>query len=180
MRNMDFVDGKGNELQFNPMEFKRSLGGSINSLDGSAAQNMRMMGNMRLNFDAQTWNQRGIERNFSMDQMRLEALQGGPMKGIPIEYSQQNKAQPNMYRSLDRTLPLELQFSRHRQQQQDFEFMRQNNQTLNRPQGITREDANLRRRSSHDDSQFILQQQPQPKQTGNNPQSMDNAGGEKI
>lgn len=185
MRNMDFVDGKGSEMQFNPMEFKRSLGGSINSLDGSAAQNMRMMGNMRLNFDGQQWNQRGMERNISMDQMRLEALQGtGPMKGIPMDYSQQQQPKPqhNIYRSLDRTLPLEIQYSRHRQQQEQFEFMRQNNQTLNQQrqqqqqQGISREDVNLRRRSSHDETQFILQQQ---KQAPGNPTSVDNAGGER-
>lgn len=178
MRNMDFVDGgKSGEMQFNPMEFKRSLGGSINSLDSSAAQNMRLMGNMRLNFDGQQWNQRGIERNFSMDQMRLEALQGtGPMKGIPMDMSQQ-KVPHNIYRSLDRTLPLELQFSRHRQQQQqqqEMEFMRQNNQNISqRQQGISREDVNLRRRSSHDETQFIMQQ----KQAGGNPGNVDNAGG---
>lgn len=169
MRNMD--GGKGGEMQFNPMEFKRSLGGgSINSLDG---QNMRMMsGGMRLNFDGQQWNQRGIERNISMDQMRLEALQGtGPMKNIPMDFSQQPKH--NIYRSLDRTLPLELQFSRHRQQQ-EFEFMRQNNQnmTQRQPQALSREDVNLRRRSSHDETQFILQQQKPGNAT-----SVDNAGG---
>lgn len=179
MRNMDFVDGKGNEMQFNPMEFKRSLGGSINSLDGSAAQNMRMMGNMRLNFDGQQWNQRGMERNISMDQMRLEALQGtGPMKNIPMDFQnhQTKVVQHNIYRSLDRTLPLELQFSRHHRQQQELEFMRQSNQLANQrqQQGISREDVNLRRRSSHDETQFILQQQQQP---GANPQNADNAGG---
>lgn len=169
MRNMDFVDGgKGGEMQFNPMEFKRSLGGSNVSLDASA-QNMRMMGNMRLNFDGQQWNQRGIERNISMDQMRLEAMQGVPMKGIPMDFSQQPKVQHNIYRSLDRTLPLELQFSRHRQQQ-ELEFLRQNNQNIQRQQqqqqGISREDVNLRRRSSHDETQFILQQQGNTEQAG--------------
>lgn len=177
MRNMDYVDGgKGGEMQFNPMEFKRSLGGSINSLDG---QNMRVMGNMRLNFDGQNWNQvRGIERNISMDQMRLEALQGsGPMKGIPMDMSQQQNVKHNIYRSLDRTLPLELQFSRHRQQQ-EIEFMRQNNLNMNnqRQQGMSREDVNLRRRSSHDETQFILQQQQQ-KQAAGNQTNVDAAGG---
>ena len=161
MRNMDFVDG-GKE--FNPVEFKRSLGGSNASLDN--AQNLRMMGNMRLNFDGQ-WSQRGMERNISMDQMRLEAMQGGPMKGIPTDVP---KTQHNIYRSLDRTLPLELQFSRHRQQQ-ELEFLRQNNLNIQqRQQGISREDVNLRRRSSHDETQF-LQQQTQT--TGN----VEQAGG---
>lgn len=188
MRTMDFTDGNaksnGNGIPFNPIEFKRSLGGgSINSLDGS--QTMRMMGSMRLNFDNQPWNQRGMERNISMDQMRLEMLQGnnnfGAMKGMhPVDFAQQPKH--NIYRSLDRTLPLELQFSRHRQmqqqqqqqnqqqQQQEFDFIRQGvSQIMNQQQqrqGASREDANLRRRSSHDETQFIMQQQKQ-QQTGN-------------
>lgn len=168
LRNLDYADGKNTEMQFNPMEFKRSLGGSFNSLDGQQ-QNIRM----RLNFDGQAWGQRAIERNFSMDQMRLEALQGGPMKNIPVDFSQQPKH--NIYRSLDRTLPLELQFSRHRQQQQNeqLDFMRQNNQNMNnqrQPSTMSREDLNLRRRSSHDETQYIMQQQQQQKQA-------DNSGG---
>jgi hypothetical protein len=163
MTGKDFVDGG---KDFNPVEFKRSLGGSNASLDGN---NIRMMGNMRLNFDGQNWNQRGMERNISMDQMRLEAMQGGPVKGMPVEYP---KNQHNIYRSLDRTLPLELQFSRHRQELQQ-EFLRQNNLTMQqRQQGMSREDVNLRRRSSHDETQqFILQQH---KQTAGN---AEQAGG---
>jgi len=188
MRNLDFTDGKNTEMQFNPMEFKRSLGGSFNSLDNQA-QNIRMgMGNMRLNFDGQAWGQRAIERNFSMDQMRLEALQGGPMKNIPIDFSQQPPAKHNIYRSLDRTLPLELQFSRHRQQQQEFEHLRQNNQNLNQRQAgtMSREDLNLRRRSSHDETQYIMHQQQQKQAAGNatannsNAASVDNSGGMHI
>lgn len=171
MRNNDFVDGKnvGGEMQFNPMEFKRSLGGSFNSLDGGNGGNptatintMRMMsGNMRLNFDGQAWGQRAIERNFSMDQMSI-ALQNAGMKGIPMDFNSSQPPKHNIYRSLDRTLPLELQFSRHRQQQQqEFEFMRQNNQILNlrQQQQQSREDSNLRRRSSHDETQYNMHQQ---------------------
>lgn len=188
MRNLDFADGKStSEMQFNPMEFKRSLGGSFNSLDGPG-QNIRMgVGNMRLNFDGQAWGQRAIERNFSMDQMRLEALQGGPMKNIPIDFSQQQTPKHNIYRSLDRTLPLELQFSRHRQQQQqELEFMRQNNQNLNQrqqqqqqQQAMSREDLNLRRRSSHDETQYIMHQQQQKQTTGNSAANanIDNSSG---
>lgn len=176
MRNMDFVDGgggKGNEVKFNPMEFKRSLGGSFNSLDGgngqttTAINTMRMMGgggNMRLNFDGQAWGQRAIERNFSMDQMSI-ALQNAGMKGVvPMDVTTSQPPKHNIYRSLDRTLPLELQFSRHRQQQ-ELEFMRQNNQILNlrqqqqQQQQQSREDLNLRRRSSHDETQYIMHQQ---------------------
>lgn len=194
MRNMDFVDGgggKGGEMKFNPMEFKRSLGGSFNSLDGgngqttTAINTMRMMGggNMRLNFDGQAWGQRAIERNFSMDQMSI-ALQNAGMKGVPVEDS--CSSQPpkhNIYRSLDRTLPLELQFSRHRQQQ-ELEFMRQNNQILNlrqqqQQQQQSREDLNLRRRSSHDETQYIMhQQKPATVATSTaSGNAVDNSGG---
>lgn len=187
MRNMDVPDGKGGEMKFNPMEFKRSLGGSFNSLESGpqTINTMRMMGsgNMRLNFDGQAWGQRAIERNFSMDQMSI-ALQNAGMKGIPIDPFSSAQQQPkhNIYRSLDRTLPLELQFSRHRQQQ-ELEFMRQNNQILNlrqqqqqqqQQQGLSREDLNLRRRSSHDETQYIMHQQ---KQTSANATNADNSGG---
>lgn len=189
MRNMDFVDGnggKGGEVKFNPMEFKRSLGGSFNSLDGgngqtaTAINTMRMMGggNMRLNFDGQAWGQRAIERNFSMDQMSI-ALQNAGMKGIEVTSSQPPKH--NIYRSLDRTLPLELQFSRHRQQQ-ELEFMRQNNQILNlrqqQQQQQSREDLNLRRRSSHDETQYIMhQQKPSTVASAASGNAVDNSGG---
>lgn len=187
MRNMDVPDGKGGEMQFNPMEFKRSLGGSFNSLENGpqAINTMRMMGsgNMRLNFDGQAWGQRAIERNFSMDQMSI-ALQNAGMKGIPMDSfsSTQQPPKHNIYRSLDRTLPLELQFSRHRQQQ-ELEFMRQNNQILNlrqqqqqQQQGLSREDLNLRRRSSHDETQYIMHQQKQVASNAN-ATNADNSGG---
>ncbi len=186
MRNMDMPDGKSGEMKFNPMEFKRSLGGSFNSLESGPIpfNTMRMMGsgNMRLNFDGQAWGQRAIERNFSMDQMSI-ALQNAGMKGISIDpfSSSQQTPKHNIYRSLDRTLPLELQFSRHRQQQ-EMEFLRQNNQILNlrqhqqqQQQGLTREDLNLRRRSSHDETaQYIMHTQ---KQLGNVSNADNNSGG---
>jgi hypothetical protein len=190
MRNMDLTDGKGGEVQFNPMEFKRSLGGSFNSLENGpqTINTMRVMGsgNMRLNFDGQSWGQRQIERNFSMDQMSI-ALQNAGMKGIPIDpfsSAQQQPPKHNIYRSLDRTLPLELQFSRHRQQQ-ELEFMRQNNQILNlrqqqqqqQQQGLSREDLNLRRRSSHDETQYIMHQQKQATASSANATNADNSGG---
>lgn len=188
MRNMDMPDGKGGEIQFNPMEFKRSLGGSFNSLENGpqTINTMRMMGsgNMRLNFDGQAWGQRAIERNFSMDQMSI-ALQNAGMKGVPIDpFSSTQQPKHNIYRSLDRTLPLELQFSRHRQQQ-EFEFMRQNNQILNlrqqqqqqQQQGLSREDLNLRRRSSHDETQYIMHQQKQATASSANATNADNSGG---
>lgn len=188
-RNMDFADEPKNcEKQFNPMEFKRSLGSSINSLDNSN-QHIRMVGQMRLNFDNQQLG-RAIERNMSMDQMQL--MQGaGPIKSIPKDFSQQQQQQPkhNIYRSLDRSLPLELQYSRHRQQQ-EMEFMRQNNQPINNQrqqqqqqqttQVLSREDLNMRRRSSHDETQYIIQHQQQKPNNTNINNNNDNPAAGKL
>lgn len=190
-RNMDYGDEpKTSEKQFNPMEFKRSLGSSVNSLDNTN-QHIRMVGQMRLNFDNQQIG-RAIERNISMDQMQL--MQGaGPIKSIPKDFSQQQQ-QPkhNIYRSLDRSLPLEIQYSRHRQQQ-EIEFMRQNNQPMNNQrqqqqqqqlqttQGLSREDLNMRRRSSHDETQYIIQhQQQKPNHTNTNNNNENPAAGKLI
>lgn len=137
---------KLDSMNFNPMEFKnnlRSMGGSIPSLDGSS-QNMKAIENIRMGMNQQ--NIRSMERGFSMDHMRLEnlhhsgigqnvrAIDSNPnlrsaieemkMKGI-VEQQQQHggggKQQrgpvENHMRSLDRNLPLELQYSRHRSQE---------------------------------------------------------------
>lgn len=150
---MNFEQG----IQFNPIEFKRSLGGgSINALDGSSQ-------NIRMNFDASQFR---IERGISMDQMRLELMQqqqtmnnGPSSKGKIMDNGHQQAIQHNIYRSLDRNLPLELQYSRHRPQ--DIEFLRQYNQNamLNRQNLLSRDDIRIRRRSSHDETQY--QQIPQ-------------------
>ena len=185
-RNMDFVDEpKNSEKQFNPMEFKRSLGSSVNSLDNSN-QHIRMVGQMRLNFDNQQLG-RAIERNMSMDQMQL-MQGGGPIKSISKDFSQQQQPKHNIYRSLDRSLPLELQYSRHRQQQ-EMEFMRQNNQPINNQrqqqqqqttQGLSREDLNMRRRSSHDETQYIIQHQQQKPNNTNTNNNNDNPAPGKL
>ena len=122
----------------------RSLvGGSITSLDGSSAQGMRAMENLRLAGLGGGGNMRSLERGFSMDQMRLENLHmgggGGGGNGMRAMESNPNlkgmehirgggdmnngardggfNKQPGMVehhmRSLDRSLPLELQYSRH-------------------------------------------------------------------
>lgn len=161
-------------LNFRPMDFTKRAMGSITSLDGSSQQNMRTVENMRSGLNQ---NMRSIERGFSMDQMRLENLHHGKprimesnpnirsaieemkMKGIvehnvrPVEHHM---------RSLDRNLPLELQYSRHRSQEiADFrDQFRQMNDCVNsvasqpRQSGLSREDLRIRRRSSHDENQI--------------------------
>lgn len=168
-------------LNFRPMDFAKRAMGSITSLDGSS-QNMRAIENMRVGLNQ---NMRSMERGFSMDQMRLENLHHGnprimesnpnirsaieemKMKGIvehnvrPVEHHM---------RSLDRNLPLELQYSRHRSQEiADFrdQFRQLNNggnsaansaansiASQPRPGGLSREDLRIRRRSSHDENQI--------------------------
>lgn len=163
-RNVDNKNFDG-PMQFNPMEFKRSLGGSINALDGPS-QNMRTLDNLRLNFDPSQYNPNlRIERGISMDQMRLELMQNTAQNNKKmIEQSHQQVIQHNIYRSLDRNLPLELQYSRHRVQ--DADFIRQYNQNAmmarQQPAAVlSRDDIRIRRRSSHDETQYVQQQQIQ-------------------
>lgn len=148
----------------------RSIGGSITCLD--AAQNMRGLENMRLKFDQQYNSQtmRGMERGISMDQMRLEnfhgtlrSMESNPnirtselqMKGIGVENTTVRPMEHN-FRSLDRNIPLEMQYSRQRSQ--DIEFMRELGRNagaiLSRQSGLSKEDVRMRRRSSHDETQF--------------------------
>lgn len=168
-------------LNFRPMDFTKRAMGSITSLDGSS-QNMRAIENLRLGLNQ---NMRSMERGFSMDQMRLENLHHGnprimesnpnirsaieemKMKGI-VEHNNVRPVEHHM-RSLDRNLPLELQYSRHRSQEiADFrDQFRQLNNSGNsgnsvansiasqpRPGGLSREDLRIRRRSSHDENQI--------------------------
>ena len=166
---------KIDNMTFNPVEFKnniRSLGGSIGSLDGSS-QNMKAIENIRMSMNQQ--NMRSMERGFSMDQMRLDLQLGGggnvrsmdsnpnlrstieeiKMKGMIEPHSKRGGAPvENHMRSLDRNLPLELQYSRHRQQDNVVDFRDQIRQ-MGRPSGgVSREDLRIRRRSSHDENQI--------------------------
>lgn len=161
-------------LNFRPIDFTKRTMGSITSLDGSS-QNMRTIENLRLGLNP---NMRSMERGFSMDQMRLENLHHGnprimesnpnirsaieemKMKGI-IEHNV--RPVEHHMRSLDRNLPLELQYSRHRSQEiADFrdQFRQlsnsgQGNGVAAQPrQGLSREDLRIRRRSSHDENQI--------------------------
>lgn len=205
---------------FNPIDFKRSIGGSATSLDGSgnnimtssttssssasgSTQNMSVIESMRL---ALNKNMRSMERGFSMEQMRMDQLHlnnsmrnfeangaGGAANGVgggrPFE---------NHMKSLDRNLPLELQYSRHTrshsQQETLMEQLRHHN--LVNPMaaaaaaaaaahsgsaagggggvgggtGLSRDDIRLRRRSSHDENQ-LAQAQAQNTNGGNQHQS---------
>lgn len=161
-------------MNFRPMDFAKRAMGSITSLDGSS-QNMRAIENLRLGLNQ---NMRSMERGFSMDQMRLENLHQGnqrimesnpnirsaieemKMKGI-VEHNNVRPVEHHM-RSLDRNLPLELQYSRHRSQEiADFrdQFRQMNNggnsiPVQPRQSGLSREDLRIRRRSSHDENQI--------------------------
>lgn len=159
---------KNDERNFNPIDFKRNIGGSATSLDGSAndgasAQNLSVIESMRM---ALGKNLRSMERGFSMDQMRLDQMHlTNSMRALEIKSGNGNTGQrPNMtenhMKSLDRSLPLELQYSRHtrsQSQQESVEQLRQNlpNQiTGSNATGVSREDMRLRRRSSHDENQI--------------------------
>lgn len=149
------VQIQNEKSDFNPIEFHR-IGGSISSLDDSgnilesaSTQNMNVIESMRL---ALNKNMRSMERGFSMDQMRnietnTDTGSGGQR---PFE---------NHMKSLDRNLPLELQYSRHNRPQSQQEIVDQIRHNISNlmtsPIILSREDIRLRRRSSHDENQMI-------------------------
>lgn len=195
-RSFEQAQKKFDAMSFNPMEFKnsmRGMGGGSNSSLEATSQNIKPFENPRMGLNP---THRSMERGFSMDQMRLENLQsvGAGMnpnirsaieemklKGLVIEHQAQRPPPPeNHMRSLDRSLPLELQYSRHRAQEvSDFrEQLRlqlgrqqqQQQQNVGQPGGQTstqppvsssnsssasREDLRMRRRSSHDENQIV-------------------------
>lgn len=192
-RSFEQAQKKFDAMSFNPMEFKNTMrsmgGGSISSLEATS-QNPKSFENSRMGLNP---NHRSMERGFSMDQMRLENLQAsaGPgnnpnirsaieeikLKGLVAEHQVQRPPPPeNHMRSLDRSLPLELQYSRHRAQEVS-DFREQLRQQLGRQQqqqqqqsviqpvssqtgansnstSVSREDLRMRRRSSHDENQI--------------------------
>lgn len=132
---------------------------------------------------------RSMERGFSMDQMRLDAMNLGSMRSTLEEMKNKgfvdmntmssttnaSNVRPieNHMKSLDRNLPLELQYSRHhhhhrsQSQQEMVDQMRHNfantaaagpaamlNNARQSGAAISREDVRLRRRSSHDENQM--------------------------
>lgn len=168
---------KNDNRNFNPMEFKRNIGGSATSLDGSGnnvvtatSQNMSVIESMRL---ALNKNMRSMERGFSMDQMRLDQTHlNNSMRNFEANSGvNANNAVPrpfeNHMKSLDRNLPLELQYSRnHNRSHSQQEVVDQLRQNIPNPvTGLSRDDIRLRRRSSHDENQ-LTQAQTQNNNTG--------------
>lgn len=177
-----------------PIDFKQTLrsGGSINSLDGSS--NQSLIENMRMTLNK---NMRSMERGISMEQMRMENIGGsggGGMRSMDsnpnmraaieelksrayAEQQPQQRPMENHMKSLDRSLPLELQYSRHHRSQ-SHEIAEQLRQTFaanaanvmgvsgggggnvvggggrSNTGSLSREDVRLRRRSSHDENQM--------------------------
>lgn len=173
---------QNHQRQFNIIDLKQNIRGmgSVTSLDGS--QNLRGLENIRLNID-QKYNQNtrgnGMERVISMDQMRLDnfsdnmrslesnpnirSILDNPIKPNVLENLNQRSAEHH-FRSLDRHLPLEVQYSRQRSQEMEYirqqllpVIARNNENALNRQGGLSREDLRLRRRSSHDETQYSQQ-----------------------
>lgn len=175
--------------KLNALEFKqnlRALAASATSLDGSN-QNIQFIESFRMNI---VKNMRSMERGFSMDQMRLENLGGmrtmesNPnMKGfMDMNSSSNGRPVENHMKSLDRNLPLELQYSRHhhnhhrsQSQQEMVEQLRQSavammgrgnnaagtgSNSASGGSGISREDLRFRRRSSHDENQMSQANNP--------------------
>lgn len=158
------------KINLNPAEFKRSAA----SLDGSS-QNLNVIEAMRLTL-SKTQSIRSMERGYSMDQMRIDSMNLSNMRSTleEMKNSATNRPVENHMKSLDRNLPLELQYSRHhhnrsQSQQEMVDQMRQNliePNLGNRPNtgSLSRDDIRMRRRSSHDENQMA--QAPQPNAPG--------------
>lgn len=179
IRSLEAAQVKTDQRNFNPIDFKRNIGGSATSLDGSGntvttgpTQNMSVIESMRL---ALSKNMRSMERGSSMDQMKLDHMHlTNSMRAFEANSGNNvNTAQrplENHMKSLDRNLPLELQYSRHhhrsQSQQEAVEQLRQNlSNPITATTGLSREDLRLRRRSSHDENQIS---QTQNNNAGNN------------
>lgn len=119
---------------------------------------------------------RSMERGFSMDQMRLDAKNLGSMRSTlaemknkgfvdmnPMVPSNAPNARPMEIhmKSLDRNLPLELQYSRHHHHNLTNAASGAVAMLSNARQSgaaISRDDVRLRRRSSHDENQMAQSQ----------------------
>lgn len=167
MRSLEAAAQAQNEKRtFNPMEFKRNIGGSATSLDGSgnnvattSSQNMSVIESMRL---ALNKNMRSMERGFSMEQMRMDQMHlNNSMRNFESNTGNITTGQrpfENHMKSLDRNLPLELQYSRNHNrsnsQQEMVDQMRPNLANPISAPTVSRDDIRLRRRSSHDENQI--------------------------
>lgn len=200
LRSLEAAQQKLEGLNFNaPLDFKQAMraGGSQTSLDGSNHSNQSLIDNMRMTLGK---NMRSMERGMSMEQMRMENMTTGGGSGLrsmdtnsnmraAIEelkskaFAEMGNQRPieNHMKSLDRNLPLELQYSRHHRTQ-SHEIAEQLRQTfannaanimgggavgvggvgsnsvsgIRQPQtgSLSRDDVRMRRRSSHDENQM--------------------------
>lgn len=154
------------KVNFNIVDLQRSMGGSATSLDATT-QHMSTIEAMRVTLSKQQ-NIRSMERGFSMDQMRIDSINLSQMRSTLEEMKNgSTRSTDNHMKSLDRNLPLELQYSRHHhhRSQSQLEMVDQVKKNLVNPNAagasaprhgtgsLSREDARLRRRSSHDENQ---------------------------
>uniref|UniRef100_A0A182U5D4 Uncharacterized protein n=1 Tax=Anopheles melas TaxID=34690 RepID=A0A182U5D4_9DIPT len=114
----------------------------------------------------------GLERGVSMEKLRYDAGGSGSFhdhSSNGTEHVMPQRPMDHQFRSLDRHLPLELQYGnsqQQRQRSQEMEFIKQqllpviarNKETnsLNRQMGLSKDDLRTRRRSSHDESLFSM------------------------
>lgn len=172
IRSLEAAQAKNDKRNFNTIDFKRNIGGSVSSLDGSGnavisgpIPNMSVIESMRM---ALGKNMRSMDRGLSMDQMRLDqAHLTNNMRALEANTGNMNNGPrplENHMKSLDRNLPLELQYSRHhhRTQSQQQEAVDQLRQNIINPTtaaaaataALSRDDLRMRRRSSHDENQM--------------------------
>ncbi|XP_053672403.1 dystrophin [Anopheles nili] len=141
-----------------------------NPFDGPVSASSMVQGFKFDRFD-QTQKQMSMERGLSMEKLRYDAGATGAFHehgtnvmehGLP-----QRPIEHHQFRSLDRHLPLELQYSSsQRQRSQEMEFIKQQllpviarskeTNSLNRQMGLSKDDLRTRRRSSHDESLFSV------------------------
>uniref|UniRef100_A0A182YMZ7 Protein detached n=1 Tax=Anopheles stephensi TaxID=30069 RepID=A0A182YMZ7_ANOST len=121
----------------------------------------------------------GLERGVSMEKLRYDSGGTGSFHDHNtngMEHGIPQRPMEHQFRSLDRHLPLELQYGssqQQRQRSQEMEFIKQqllpviarNKETnsLNRQIGLSKDDLRTRRRSSHDESLFSINNSAAPR-----------------
>lgn len=167
---------------FSSEDALRGIESGLRNMERAMQEQMNMNMNMRsaehakqtekMNFNPV----RSMERGFSMDQMRLDAKNLGSMRSTlaemknkgfvdmnPMVPSNAPNARPIEIhmKSLDRNLPLELQYSRHHHHNLTNSASGAVAMLSNARQSgaaISRDDVRLRRRSSHDENQMAQSQ----------------------
>uniref|UniRef100_A0AAG5DHD3 Uncharacterized protein n=2 Tax=Anopheles atroparvus TaxID=41427 RepID=A0AAG5DHD3_ANOAO len=112
-----------------------------------------------------------MERGVSMEKLRYDAGGNGGFTDLNtngMDHGIHQRPVEHQFRSLDRHLPLEMQYgsSQQRQRSQEMEFIKQqllpviarnkDSNSLNRQMGLSKDDLRSRRRSSHDESLFSM------------------------